>query len=140
MIAEPSTWNTTHTSLSNTMVLNSVNLGGMVGLLLIILLIGILIAIASSLEHYKRFWAGVSFVISSLRFTAYGGVTVGIAYGVFLLGSALVSVGGGIDPVWYLYGIVALVGLTIIGYGAEHLVKKIIDNHAEANLEEGRHE
>jgi hypothetical protein len=136
MIAEPSTWNTTHTSLSNTMVLNSVSSGGMAGLLLVAFLVIALIAIASSLERYKRFWAGVNFVISSLRFTAYGGVTVGIAYLVFLIGSALASVGGGIDPVWYLYGVVALVGFTIIGYGAERLVKKIIDNHTEANLEE----
>ena len=122
--------NSTVSSISMTNTIgNSAGLGMIAGLVLCTVCVIILIGLASSLERYQKFWKGLTFIISSLRFTAYGGIATGIAYGVFLLGSMLVTVGGGIDPVVYLYGIAALVGFTIIGYGVEILVKRILANH-----------
>ena len=131
-------WNVTHNAFGGHIMDAAPNIGGgmvsfdfgiIFGLVFLIAIIAILLYLASSLEGYRRFWNILKFVVSSLRFTAYGMVATGIAYTIYLIGSLIGESANVIDPIWYVYSIGALIGFTILGYGADLVVKRIVTHH-----------
>lgn len=128
--AEIARFNTTYNDLTPVNTIgSSIGLGTLIGFILVIFFIILLIGLASSLERYQRFWKGLTFVISSLRFTAFGGIATGIVYCIYLIGTLIGSATGAIDPIWYAYGIGALIVFTVIGYAVEKIVKRIAGYH-----------
>ena len=104
-------------------------LGQVLGIVILGLIVILLVYAALSLEKYRSIWSAVSFIISSLRFTAFGGIVSGIAYAIYLIGIVIGTAAGAIDPMIYGYGVIALIGFTIIGYAADWVFKRILQHH-----------
>jgi hypothetical protein len=106
-------------------------IGGGTLLLLAICIFGCaaLIVILTSLERYSKLIDTLYKLAHTLKYTAFGGGLAAIGYALYLLGNTISSVGKGIDPIWIAEAIGIYIGLTILGYIANRIYKKIKEMH-----------
>jgi hypothetical protein len=121
------------TSLNSTaanVVTNSIDAGAMLMILMFILAAAAFFILIGSLEKYTKFFDTLYKLLYTLKYTAAGVGVVTIVYGMYMVCSLLVRVGGGIEPILIVEWFGAYIGITIVGYAATKLWMRIKDMHA----------
>ena len=118
-----------NSSVSSMTISNSVNVGAILTIVICLVSAITLFMLLTSLERYTKFADTLYKILYTLKYTAVGcGVSVA-GYGMYLGCSALVSIGGGIDPVLVLGVILAYIIITILGYVAVKVLERIKSMH-----------
>jgi hypothetical protein len=130
-------WNSTQ---SNVMVSNTAGLAPILFIGLLLMAVVGLAIIITSLEQFSWFMNLIDNAIHSVRYTIYGvGITfVGaLLYAIFVM---LMTATRGFDPIWYVYGIAAYAGVTVLGWGGSKIAEKIVSMHTlylESKVKQG---
>lgn len=119
------------TNATASSVASSMNVAGMVWL--VIMLAGLcgIIVLLTSLERYSKFWAALGWLLHSVKFTAYGaGITTAL-YGIYLACEMIVSVGAGtgITPEQIAMIIGGYIVFTVLGWSATKVYARFKDMH-----------
>jgi hypothetical protein len=134
MPLESAAWNATQSGVT----MNSAGYAPVLFILIVLIAIFGFALLISSLMVYTKFMEYLEKAIHSVRYTIYGIGMSGVGlllYGVFEL---LRTATRGFDPIWYLYGIIAYAGFTIIGWVVEKAyvqAKKMNAAYAESKKE-----
>jgi hypothetical protein len=127
------TWNTTESiSLVNTM-----DSSGFISILIIIglcaVLVGVLGFALTSLERYRKIWAILTKMGTSVLYFAYGCCVIVPLVMAYIILTWLIEIAGDwhIDPIWIVYLIGGYVGISAIGW----IVKRTVDRAKELHKE-----
>jgi glucan phosphoethanolaminetransferase (alkaline phosphatase superfamily) len=121
--------NATQASIGS--VANTMSLSGLLYIGILLVVIGVLILAASSLEHYKKLWDSLSIIIGTLKYTATGLAVAVIGYALYLICEFVTSVGSAIDPIYYAYAIGGYIALTVVGYATWKIGIKLKAYHIQ---------
>lgn len=119
------TWNATQTS-----VVNSMDAGPLLMIVILICATVLLILILTSLERYTKLFETIEKWIATLKYTAFGVGITAAGYGLYISCKMIASVGSGIDPIWIVEAVGVYVILTIVGWAGSVVVRRIRNMHS----------
>jgi len=116
-------------------VMGSMNVGGMIWLVIMIAICAGLVILLTSLERYTKFWKALMWLLHSVKFTAYGAGISSALYGIYLACEMIASVGSGINPIYIAYGVGGYIAFTLIGWGATKIYARMKDLHTQYRMQ-----
>jgi len=122
-------WNATQSSV----VGSSVDGGVVLALLVIMATVILGFILLTSIERYTKFFETIGWLLTTIKYALYGVGVVSILAAVWSVCSMVVAIGGGVGfkPEWVVYAIGGYIGLSILGWGAEKVVSRAANMHAQ---------
>jgi len=111
------------------MVMNSMGLAPLIFIVLCIAAVIGLAIIITSMERFAWFMNLVERATQSVRYTVYGIGMSAVGLVAYLIFEMLSTATRGFDPIWYLYGIAAYAGFTILGWVGAKVAGRIRRMH-----------
>ena len=105
----------------------------MLAMLVVLAAIILMTLLFTNIERYTKFFEGVEWLISTIKYALYGTGVVAILVAIWMVCSVAVAVGDGVGfkPEWIAYGIGGYIGLSVLGWGAEKVVARAANMHAQ---------
>ena len=116
-----SAWNSTNSGL----VVNSVGLAPLLFIGILVIAVGGLAIIITSMERFSWFMDLVNNAVNSIKYTVYGVGISGVGLLCYAIFNMLMTATKGFDPIWYVYAIGVYVGLTVLGWVGANVAGKV---------------
>jgi hypothetical protein len=134
MIGEPSSWNVTQSTVTN-----SIPFEGVVAVVVVLFLVCMFVwglwYAGSGLQRYKRIMAALTTVGNTIFYAIVGLIVVGALWLVYMMVDLLLKATGAVDPMAVVVAIAVFAILAVIGYGVMYLVNRVLKNAEAMRIE-----